>query len=110
MADAANPPPVPLPDLVLSLEQATQLANQLPSTFDPNHIQKIYSALHLSHHHLASFLQSPPPENSVSSATGAADNNSGEPMQVGDDDDEEENISMTATINNLSLSLIDRTQ
>ncbi|CAN0915600.1 hypothetical protein LINGRAHAP2_LOCUS29216 [Linum grandiflorum] len=47
-SDAANPPPVPLPDLVLSLEQATQLENQLPSTFDPNHIQQIYSALHLA--------------------------------------------------------------
>ncbi|KAL3604059.1 hypothetical protein D5086_004918 [Populus alba] len=96
-----NTTPPPLPDLILSLEQATLMAKQLPSTTDPTHLLQIYSSLHQAHHHLSSFLsqnhqlpsfplQPPPQENSLSSATGA-DENGDEPMQVGDDDEENSN-------------------
>ncbi|CAN1157559.1 hypothetical protein LINPERPRIM_LOCUS27429 [Linum perenne] len=107
-SDATYPPPVPLPDFILSMEQATQLAKQLPSTADPTHLRQIYSALHLAHHHLSSFLQSHPPENSVSSATGAGEeeDNSGEPMQVGEDEAEEEN-SIAATITKVEEKMRD---
>ncbi|KAK3194901.1 hypothetical protein Dsin_026211 [Dipteronia sinensis] len=101
----------PLTDLILSLEQATIMAKQLPTATDPTHQLQIYSFLHQAHNRLSSFLSNsqihaiasatplPPAENSLSSATGAAaaaamvDENSGggEPMQVGDDDEEEEN-------------------
>ncbi|OAY62366.1 hypothetical protein MANES_01G262404v8 [Manihot esculenta] len=86
------PPPVPLADLILSLEQAALMAKQLPSTTDPTHILQIYSSLYQAHHHLSSsisqtqfprfppppLLAAIPPEDSLSSATGAD--------QVGDDD------------------------
>ncbi|KAK2650436.1 hypothetical protein Ddye_017925 [Dipteronia dyeriana] len=105
--------PPPLTDLILSLEQATIMAKQLPAATDPTHQLQIFSFLQQAHNCLSSFLSSsqlhaiasapppppPPAENSLSSATGAAaaaamvDENSGggEPMQVGDDDEEEEN-------------------
>ncbi|CAI0470587.1 unnamed protein product [Linum tenue] len=110
-ADATPPPPAPpLPNLVTSLEQATLLAKQLPSTSDPGQLQHIYSALHLAQHHLSSFLLShsrlplsPPQaeENSVSSATGAGEDNGSEPMQVG----EEEGNSMPAAIDKVEERL-----
>ncbi|KAJ6710054.1 AP2-LIKE ETHYLENE-RESPONSIVE TRANSCRIPTION FACTOR SNZ [Salix koriyanagi] len=93
-----NTAPPPLPDLILSLEQATLMAKQLPSTTNSTHLLQIYSSLHQAHHHLSSFLsqnhqlpsfplQRPPQENSLSSATGAYENGD-EHMQVGDDDEE----------------------
>ena len=105
MAEAAAVPPVPLQELVLTLEQATHMAKQLPATTDPTHLLQIYTSLHQAHHHLSNFLskthqqQFPPPplpsllplphaaaENSVSSATGGADT---DPMQLADDDGED---------------------
>ncbi|KAJ9171318.1 hypothetical protein P3X46_014705 [Hevea brasiliensis] len=101
---ASEAPPVPLPDLILSLEQATLMAKQLPSTTDPTHLLQIYSSLHQAQHNLSSFISqtqsplfpTPPPqaaapENSLSLATGAggaaAEDDRDEPMmQVGDDD------------------------
>ncbi|CAN4111694.1 unnamed protein product [Withania somnifera] len=78
--------------LIESLEQATLMAKQLPTTADSSQLLQIYSSLHSAHHHLSLFLShhhppphllpTPQPENSVSSAVG------GEPMQVGDDDDD----------------------
>ncbi|KAH7577846.1 hypothetical protein ACOSP7_001090 [Xanthoceras sorbifolium] len=103
-------PPLTTADLILSLEQATLMAKQLPATIDPTHLLHIYASLHQANHRLSSFLStthlqalapaaSPPAEHSFSSATGAAavdENSGGEPMQVGDDDDEEENNSKTS--------------
>ncbi|XP_050235629.1 uncharacterized protein LOC126685735 [Mercurialis annua] len=95
------PPPVELPELILSLEQATFMAKQLPITTDPNQHLEIYSFLHQAHWKLSSFISRPPqplyasaaaPENSVSSATGAdmaGGYDGDEPMQVVDDDNEE---------------------
>lgn len=95
-----------LPDLILSLDEATFMAKQLPSTTDQTHLLQIYTSLHTAHHNLSNFLSTIdfpprppllPPENSFSSATGAnPDGNGNEPMEVGDDDDEieeEEEIS-----------------
>ncbi|KAI4356878.1 hypothetical protein L6164_000862 [Bauhinia variegata] len=98
----------PLPDLILSLEQATFMAKQLPNTDDPTHLLQIYSSLHHAHQNLSNFLSKmgiplPPPaaENSISSATGAVrDENGNDPMQVGDNDEVEveENSKVTSTI------------
>ncbi|KAJ4727030.1 AP2/ERF transcription factor SNZ [Melia azedarach] len=94
---AASPP---LTELILSLEQATVMAKQLPATTDPTHLLQIHSFLHQANHQLSSFLSNiqlpppPPAENSLSSATGAAaDENGSEPMEVADD--KEENNSKT---------------
>lgn len=99
MESMAEEPPVfpPLTDLVISLEQATLMAKQLPTTTDPTHLLQIYSSLHQAQHHLSTFLSRTPfpqphfaqAENSLSSATGA-DDNGNEPMQVGDDDETDE--------------------
>ncbi|KAL4323518.1 hypothetical protein GQ457_11G001140 [Hibiscus cannabinus] len=104
MAEAHQPPPetapIQLTELVYSLEQATQMAKQLPITSDPSYMFQIYSSLHRAHHSLSSFLSStqtefpvppPPPaaENSLSSATGAANEDGTDPMQVGDENDAE---------------------
>ncbi|KAF8380331.1 hypothetical protein HHK36_027815 [Tetracentron sinense] len=81
----------PLTDLVAVLEQATLMAQHLPSTTDPSQIQQACSSLQNARHHLGAFLarfQSPEPhadENSVSSA--AVED---EPMQDGDDEAEAE--------------------
>ncbi|XP_022156139.1 uncharacterized protein LOC111023095 [Momordica charantia] len=96
MAEGASPS---LPDLVLSLEQASFMAKQLPSTSNPSHLLQIYNSLHQANHNLSIFLSGtqfpqslplPRPslnENSLSSATSAAFNDDGnEPMQVGDDE------------------------
>ncbi|XP_022759988.1 uncharacterized protein LOC111306361 [Durio zibethinus] len=101
------PPPaaaIQLTELVFSLEQATQMAKQLPATSDPSYLSQIYSSLHHANHSLSSFLsatqtQCPPfpqpplplvaAENSLSSATGAANEDGSEPMQVGDDNEAE---------------------
>ncbi|XP_021280636.1 uncharacterized protein LOC110413933 [Herrania umbratica] len=96
---------VQLSELVFSLEQATQMAKQLPSSSDPTYLHQIYSSLHQAHHSLSSFLSAtqtqfpvPPPqppvplvaaENSLSSATGAANDDGSEPMQVGDENEAE---------------------
>ncbi|KAK8639727.1 hypothetical protein V6N13_138097 [Hibiscus sabdariffa] len=104
MAEAQQPPPetapIQLTELVYSLEQATQMAKQLPITSDPSYMFQIYSSLHRAHHSLSSFLSAtqtefpvppPPPavENSLSSATGAANEDGTDPMQVGDENDAE---------------------
>ncbi|KAB2070194.1 hypothetical protein ERO13_A08G129400v2 [Gossypium hirsutum] len=110
MAEAQLTPPaaaaVQLTDLVYSLEQATQMAKQLPVTSDPTYLFQIHSSLHRAHHSLSSFLSAaqtqfpvpphpqhlPPPvaaENSLSSATGAANENGSDPMQVGDENETE---------------------
>ncbi|XVE77053.1 hypothetical protein DITRI_Ditri13aG0031000 [Diplodiscus trichospermus] len=101
------PPPaaaVKLMELVFSLEQATQMAKQLPTTSDSTYLLQIYSSLHQAHHSLTSILsatesqfsipQPPPPpppvaENSISSATGAAYEDGSEPMQMGDENEAE---------------------
>ncbi|KAM7266544.1 hypothetical protein ACFE04_004441 [Oxalis oulophora] len=87
------PPPLPtaagqsLSDMILSLDEASLLANQLTTTIDPTHLHQIYSSLHQAHHNLSTFIlpnsnpQFAPPPKSLSSATAAA---AGEPMQVGD--------------------------
>lgn len=83
-------------DLILSLQQATFMAKQLPSPSSPAHLHQIHSSLHHAHRHLSAFISALPPpppaaEPSVSSA--AAD---GDPMQVEgthDDDDVEETTS-----------------
>lgn len=76
-----------LSELIVSLEQATFMAKQLPSS-NPSHLNQIHTSLYQAHHHLNAFLstlQSPPvPENSVSSANGAA------PMQLGDDGEDDD--------------------
>ncbi|KAJ9188390.1 hypothetical protein P3X46_003750 [Hevea brasiliensis] len=46
----------PLPDLILSLEQATLMAKQIPSTNHPDQLVQIYSSLHLAHQHLSSLI------------------------------------------------------
>ncbi|TYJ22746.1 hypothetical protein E1A91_A08G145800v1 [Gossypium mustelinum] len=60
MAEAQLTPPaaaaVQLTDLVYSLEQATQMAKQLPVTSDPTYLFQIHSSLHRAHHSLSSFL------------------------------------------------------
>ncbi|MBA0853212.1 hypothetical protein Goshw_014931 [Gossypium schwendimanii] len=102
MAEAQVTPPaaaaVQLSDLVYSLEQATQMAKQLPVTSDPTYLFQIHSSLHRAHHSLSSFLSAahpqhlPPPvaaANSLSSATGAANENGSDPMQVGDENEAE---------------------
>jgi hypothetical protein len=83
--------------LVLSLEQATNMAKQLQhTTTDPTHLLQIYTSLHQAHQHLSTFLsktqfppQPPAAENSFSSATGAVagDENDTDPMQIMDSDD-----------------------
>ncbi|XP_015899342.3 uncharacterized protein LOC107432670 [Ziziphus jujuba] len=102
-AQAVNPP---LPELILSLEQAALMAKQLPTTTDPTHHFQIYSSLHQTHHHLSTFLSrttplfpqplhlAPPAENSLSSATGAVagGDNGNEPMQVGDDNGYDDDV------------------
>ncbi|KAB5527039.1 hypothetical protein DKX38_020886 [Salix brachista] len=115
----ATPPAAapPLPDLILSLEQAALMAKQLPSTTDPTQLLQIYSSLHQAHHHLSSILSQnqlpsfplpPPRENSLSSTTGA-DENGNEPMQVGDDDgdDYEENSSKVVSIDKVEERMRD---
>lgn len=103
MAEAQLTPPaaaaVQLTELVYSLEQATQMAKQLPVTSDPTYLFQIHSSLHRAHHSLSSFLsaaQTPPhpqppvaAENSLSSATGAANEDGSDPMQVGDENEAE---------------------
>ncbi|XVF73289.1 hypothetical protein PTKIN_Ptkin12aG0189600 [Pterospermum kingtungense] len=114
MTEGQLPPPsaaaVQLTELVSSLEQATQMAKQLPATSDPTYLFQIYSSLHQAHHSLSSFLCAtqtqfpvpPPPaappqpllpvvaaENSHS-ATGAANEDCSEPMLVGDENEAEE--------------------
>ncbi|XP_038876419.1 uncharacterized protein LOC120068853 [Benincasa hispida] len=97
MAEGATPS---LSDLLLSLEQASFMAKQLPSSSNPTHLLQIYNSLHQANLNLSLFLSKtqfsqslplPRPsinENSLSSATSAAFNDDGnEPMQVGDDDD-----------------------
>lgn len=92
--------PPSIQDLVLSLQQATLMAKQLPSSSaaNPTHLHQIHSSLHQAHRHLSSFLstlQLPPPYATESSATV-------EPMQVedgGDDEgDDEETTSKCTTI------------
>ncbi|XWS46003.1 hypothetical protein CRYUN_Cryun14cG0027700 [Craigia yunnanensis] len=116
MTEAQPPPQLPIPpspaaavqltELVFSLEQATQMAKQLPATSDSTYLLQIYSSLYQAHHSLSSFLSTtqtqfsipPPPqpplslvaaENSLSSATGAAYEDGSEPMQVGDENEAE---------------------
>ncbi|XVF22634.1 hypothetical protein REPUB_Repub12eG0188000 [Reevesia pubescens] len=115
MTEAEPPPQLPpapaasiqLTELVFSLEQATQMAKQLPATSDPTYLFQIYSSLYQAHHSLSSFISAtqtqfpvppPPPqpplplvaaENSLSSATGAANEDGSEPMQMGDDNEAE---------------------
>ncbi|XP_022770341.1 radixin-like [Durio zibethinus] len=113
MTEAQQQPPPPaavqLTELVFLLEQANQMAKQLPATSDPTYLFQIYSSLHQAHHSLSSFLSAtqtqfhvppppPPPqpplppvaaENSLSSATGAANEDGSEPMQVGDENEAE---------------------
>ncbi|KAL7258841.1 hypothetical protein ACSBR1_004868 [Camellia fascicularis] len=91
-----------LTELVVSLEQATLMAKQLPNTTDPSQILQIHSSLHSAHLHLSSFLSQSPPQPSLPlppppSAAAAAANDNDEPMQDDDDDDEEiENSNKTA--------------
>ncbi|CAL0328117.1 unnamed protein product [Lupinus luteus] len=94
-AEPPPPPPPHLSELILSLEQATLMAKELPSTTNPTHLNQIHTSLHYAHQHLSTFLstlQFPPPlmaaENSLSSANGAAAPDGREPMQIGDDDDD----------------------
>ncbi|XP_050387561.1 uncharacterized protein LOC126803887 [Argentina anserina] len=81
------PPPPPtqslplISNLILSLEQATLLAKQLPSTTDPTQLLLIHSSLHHAHHHLSTFLST-----THSSAAG------NDPMDFGGD---EENSKVT---------------
>lgn len=87
----------PLPDLIVSLEQATLMAKQLPIITDPTHLLQIYSSLHQTHLHLSTFLSrtqfpqtslAPTAENSLSSASGAAaDENGDVQMQAGDEEE-----------------------
>ncbi|KAK7374203.1 hypothetical protein VNO80_07630 [Phaseolus coccineus] len=77
--------PPSIQDLILSLQQATFMAKQLPSssTANPTHLHQIHSSLHHAHRHLSSFLsalQLPPPSAAESSANA-------EPMQVEDGGD-----------------------
>jgi len=77
--------PPSIQDLILSLQQATLMAKQLPSssTANPTHLHQIHSSLHQAHRHLSSFLsalQLPPSYAAESSATA-------EPMQVEDGGD-----------------------
>ncbi|KAK7394830.1 hypothetical protein VNO78_15370 [Psophocarpus tetragonolobus] len=71
-------------DLILSLQQATFMAKQLPSTTNPTHLHQIHSSLHHAHRHLSAFLAAIPllpplpAEHSPSSA---------HPMQVEDDEE-----------------------
>lgn len=112
MAEGAPPS---LPDLVLSLEQASFMAKQLPSTSNPTHLLQIYNSLHqaslnlsvfLSRTHFPQSLPLPLPlprpsinENSLSSATSAAFNDDAdEPMQVGDDEDADAEHNSKGTI------------
>jgi len=78
-------PPPSVQDLIFSLQQATFMAKQLPSssTANPNHLHQIHSSLRHAHRHLSSFLsalQLPPQHAAESSATA-------DPMQVEDGDD-----------------------
>ncbi|XVE73933.1 hypothetical protein DITRI_Ditri11bG0158500 [Diplodiscus trichospermus] len=105
-AQLRPPPPaaVQLTELVLSLEQATQMAKQIPATSDPTCLYQIYSSLHQAHQSLSSFLcatqtQFPAPlrtplppiaaDNSISSATGTANEDGNEPMQMDDENEAE---------------------
>ncbi|KAA0040030.1 hypothetical protein IC582_027511 [Cucumis melo] len=104
MAEGTAPPS--LSDLLHSLDQATFMAKQLPSTSNPTHLLQIYNSLHqanlnlslfLSTTHLPQSLPLPPPsinETSLSSATSAAF----DPMQVGDDDDADAHQNSKGTI------------
>lgn len=93
--------PPSITDLILSLQQATFMAKQLPLSSSTAHFHQIHSSLHTAHRHLSAFLSALPPpptaEPSVSSA--AAADADGDPMQVenGDhdvvDDDGEETTS-----------------
>lgn len=79
-----------LTELILSLEQATLMAKQLPATSDPDHHRLIFSSLSSAQLSLSSFLSlhhNNFADNSVSSAAVAdADD---EPMVAADDGDEE---------------------
>ena len=44
MAEATTVPPAPLQELVLTLEQATHMAKQLPATIDPTYLLQIYTS------------------------------------------------------------------
>ncbi|XP_052171699.1 uncharacterized protein LOC127787680 [Diospyros lotus] len=96
-------------ELVAALDQATQMAKQLPATTDPSHLLQIYAALHSAHHRLSSFLSHPHPppapavaENSLASAAG-----DGEPMQLADDDNREEAEAETATVDSVQERMRD---
>ncbi|GAV92003.1 hypothetical protein CFOL_v3_35387 [Cephalotus follicularis] len=105
--------------MIMSLEQATLMAKQLPATTDPTHLLQIYSSLHQAHHQLSSFLSNiqfpflPPPlpssaaETSLSSA--AADDQGNDLMQLGDDGNDEVGIEENSktTIENIEGRLRD---
>ncbi|KNA09760.1 hypothetical protein SOVF_150670 [Spinacia oleracea] len=78
-----------LTELIQTLEQATLMAKQLPTTTDPDHHRLIFSSLSSAQLSLSSFLSLHPnnnnADNSVSSAAVADD----EPMMAADDGDEE---------------------
>ncbi|XP_021904312.1 uncharacterized protein LOC110819436 [Carica papaya] len=112
------PPSPPLTELVVSLEQATLMAKQLPTATDPTRLLHIYSSLHQAHLQLSSFLSSSstttpfPPlplqscavgGNSLSSTTAS---NGSEPMQMGDDD-EDNQVEADAEENSASKPMID---
>ncbi|CAL5340134.1 unnamed protein product [Camellia sinensis] len=95
-----------LTELVVSLQQATLMAKQLPNATDPSQILQIYSSLHSAHLHLSSFLSQSPPQPSLPlppPPPSAAANDNDEPMQDEDDDDDEE-------IENSSKTAIDRVE
>ncbi|KAL2892317.1 Velvet complex subunit B [Bienertia sinuspersici] len=75
-----------LTDLIQSLEQATLMAKQLPTTSDSDHHRLIFTSLSSAQHSLSSFLSNHHnfADNSVSSAVD-------EPMMTADEDEEELN-------------------
>ncbi|CAJ1816937.1 unnamed protein product [Sphenostylis stenocarpa] len=91
--------PPSIQDLIFSLQQATFMAKQLPSssTASPTHLHQIHSSLYHAHRHLSAFLSAlplPPLSAAESSATG-------EPMQVedgGDDGGDDEETTSKCTI------------
>ncbi|KAJ7951064.1 AP2/ERF transcription factor SNZ [Quillaja saponaria] len=109
----------PLPDLILSLEQATAMARQLATTTDPTHLLQLYTSLYHANHHLSTFLSKtqfpnpvlpppPPAENSFSSATGAAGDDKGnEPMQIGEDEEVEVEYNSKGTIEKVEEKMRD---
>lgn len=81
-------------NLIAALEQATQMAKQLPNTTNPSQILQIYSTLHFTHTQLSSFLSNQPPIQPSPppppSAAAAGNSPSSEPMEMGDGDEEVE--------------------